>query len=396
MNMHPSFPEKCLQRLKTITPYRASKHEARGKGIWTTLLGMAVLAALQPAAIAGTQYTFNLNLPLNLSLYGPSNVSWSFTVPSILTNTTYIAAANLDSQSVTGVLAAQGCTIQAVEITSPPGTGLEFNTATSNWVVATYLQGCNLVLTNIYVTPLASSGIYTSSPSTFSGTLGISLSLSGLAQVAAGGTLTTGFYVSNTSAKPAKFTINLYDDTGKPLSLPFTNGNASGVSGTLQPAGSAYYEAGNDPKDPVTQGWAQITSDSSIVVQGLFRNLVNGINYEAAIPAIGSGSSDVTFPFDDTTFGPTGQPLVTGIALANFDGVNPAAVTCVARDPNGVIILNAIQVPMLAPLGHWAGSQFPALNGLRGTIECTSSTSISATALRFLGNALSSLPVVAK
>lgn len=360
------------------------------------LAGLALFAVLQPAANAGTQYTFNLTLPLNLSLYGPSTVSWSFTVPSILTNTTYIAAGNLSSQSVTGALAAQGCTIEAVEITSPPGTSLEFNTVASNWVVATYFAGCNLFITNYYVSPLTSSGSYSSTASTFNGTLTISPPQAGLAQVAAGGTLTTGLYVSNTGSTPAKFSIQLYDDNGKPLSLPFANGNANSVSGVLPPAGSAYYEAGNDPKDPVTQGWAQITSDSSVVVQGLFRNLVGGINYEAAIPAIGSGSTDLTFPFDDTTFAPTGQQLVTGIAIANFDPVNPAGVTCVARDPNGVIILNAVQVPMLAPLGHWAGSQFPALSGLRGTIECTSSTSISATALRFLGNALSSLPVVAK
>ena len=51
-------------------------------------------------------------------------------------------------------------------------------------------------------------------------------------------------------------------------------------------------------------------------------------------------------------------------------------------------------MPTLAPLGHWAAYQFPLLTGQRGTIDCVSNTNVSATALRFLGSALSSLPVV--
>ena len=215
-----------------------------------------------------------------------------------------------------------------------------------------------------------------------------------VAQVAAGGNYTTGILVINTSNTAGSFSIGFYGDQGKPIALPFTNGTASTLSGTIAAHGSAYYETGN-PELPLIAGWGRITADASIVVQALFRNNVSGAYYEAAIPSTPGGSREVVFPFDATAFGPTGQTLVTGIAIANFDAAT-ASVTCTARDPNGVVIANAISVPTLAPLGHWADFQFPALVGWRGTIDCTSNTNISATALRFLGSALSSLPVVVK
>ena len=81
--------------------------------------------------------------------------------------------------------------------------------------------------------------------------------------------------------------------------------------------------------------------------------------------------------------------------------MTPATVVCTARDTNGVIIPNVFSTttgpPQLPSLGHWAGYLFPALAGKRGTIDCTSNTIISATALRFIGtNAFSSLPVIDK
>jgi hypothetical protein len=122
---------------------------------------------------------------------------------------------------------------------------------------------------------------------------------------------------------------------------------------------------------------------------------VNGTFYEAAVPATPGGVNEVVFPFDATAFAATGQPLVTGVAIANLNTFT-ANITCVASDQNGIVIPNAVQIPALPPLGHWAGYQFPALTGQRGTVDCTSNTNISAIALRALGSALSSLPVVAK
>jgi hypothetical protein len=206
-----------------------------------------------------------------------------------------------------------------------------------------------------------------------------------IAQVAAGGTLTTQIFVLNGGAGPANYSLNFYDDNGVALPAPFT-----AISGTLAPNGAAFLEEDSTQATPIA-GWGQITAGSSVVVQALFRNAV-GTYYEAAIPST-QGSKEFLIPFDSTTFAGNGQQLVTGVAIANLSTV-ASTVTCTAYDPIGSVISNAVIVPALAPLGHWAAYQFPLLLGQRGTIDCVSNTNVSATALRFLGSALSSLPVV--
>ena len=77
--------------------------------------------------------------------------------------------------------------------------------------------------------------------------------------------------------------------------------------------------------------------------------------------------------------------------------VETAVAAVSARDQNGVVIPDAVPVPELSSFGHWANYLFPALTGMRGTIDCVSSTSVAATALRFIGgSAFSSLPVITK
>lgn len=215
-----------------------------------------------------------------------------------------------------------------------------------------------------------------------------------LAHFAAGDTWTTGFFVLNTGTSPAQFSIAFHDDNGNQVALPFSTGSTNTLSGTVPTQGSAYYEAGN-PQASLASGSAQITADPSIVVQALFRDDSSGTYYEAAVPS-SSGSQEFLFPFDATTFAGNGQPFYTGFAIANLSE-SPADLICTARDQNGVVIPDAVPVPELSSFGHWANYLFPALTGMRGTIDCVASTSVAATALRFIGNnAFSSLPVITK
>ena len=137
------------------------------------------------------------------------------------------------------------------------------------------------------------------------------------------------------------------------------------------------------------------------MIQALFRENSNGTYYEAAVPS-NSGSQEFEIPFDATIFAATGDQFFTGFAIANLDPLSPATIICTARDQTGAVIPNVFSgltgpPAMIAGFGHWAGFNFPALMGLRGTIDCTANTNIAATALRFMGNkAFSSLPVIDK
>jgi Concanavalin A-like lectin/glucanases superfamily len=212
---------------------------------------------------------------------------------------------------------------------------------------------------------------------------------------AVGGGFVTGFSVVNNGTSQANFSISFRDDFGSPISLPFTGlGTVGSITDSVVPNGTKYYEAGNG-LSVLLSGSAPFSADPNITVQTLFRRF-GGDNsyYEVSVPS-SSGLNEFRIPFDATVLPANGAQIFTGIAIANMDPVNFAGVSCTARDSVGNVINNAIAVPALNPLGHWANYIFPALSGQRGTIDCTSNTKIGAMGLRALGpNALSSLPVI--
>ena len=217
-----------------------------------------------------------------------------------------------------------------------------------------------------------------------------------LPDFAVGGSFVTDFYVVNSGASAANFSISFHNQSGNPVALPFAGGvgSQSTLSGSIPGGGAAFYEAGTPQESPALSGSAVISADPAITVQALFRRLTNGIYYEAAVPAT-SGSNEFLVPFDATVFSGNSDQIFTGLAIANMDTSNVANVSCIARDSTGTVIPNAISVPTLNPLGQWADYLFPPLAGLRGTFDCTSNTLVGAIGIRALGtNALSSLPVV--
>jgi hypothetical protein len=217
-----------------------------------------------------------------------------------------------------------------------------------------------------------------------------------LPHLTVGNVWTTGFFAVNTGDVPAQFSVSFYEDSGIPVAIPFPApiGAVTTYQGTVPANGMTYVEASNPSAPEPVSAWGLISSDPTITIQAVFRRQTGGTYYEAAVGA-SAGSLAFTLPFDATTFAPTGAPLYTGFALANLDPVNSSSVSCAAADQNGVPIANAVPLPNISPLGHYANYLFPALTGLRGTLSCTSNTTIGAIALRAIGNdAISTLPVI--
>jgi len=225
---------------------------------------------------------------------------------------------------------------------------------------------------------------------------GAGCSLRPVPHVAFGGEWTTALFAVNPATHAADWSIAFYDDNGTPIALPFTGGfgNQSALTGSIPAQGRTDYEA-SDPSLSVQGGWGLITTDIATTTQALFRRAVgNGVYYEAAVPT-GDGYSGFVIPFDATTFAPTGAPLYTGFAIGNLNPSGAAHVVCTARDQSGAVIPNAVTIPTLNPLGHYAGYLFPALTGKRGTLDCSADTLVSAIALRSIGTgAFSTLPAI--
>jgi virginiamycin B lyase len=220
-----------------------------------------------------------------------------------------------------------------------------------------------------------------------------------LPQLAIGAGFITGFFIVNGGNDTASFTISFFNDNGVETPAPLTfegvpHGAATNISGTVPSHGTQYWEAGTADGQPVT-GSAIIAAEPSITIQAFMRRRGgDGSYYEAAIPAT-SGSYEFQTAFDATVFPANGAQIYTGIAISNLDPFTTANVTCTARDSRGIEIPNAVNVPPLYGVGHWADYLFPALNGKRGTLDCSSNTKVAALAVRALGaNAISLLPVI--
>ncbi len=214
--------------------------------------------------------------------------------------------------------------------------------------------------------------------------------------VAFGGVWTTDLFAINWATHGGVFSISFYDDNGLPVAVPFTGGSGklSTLIDSVPALGRTDYEI-SDASAPIQSGWAEVTADSSIETQAIFRSAVpSGTYYEAAVPT-GEAYSQFLVPFDTTMLVPSGRPLYTAFAIVNLNPLGAANLVCSARDASGAQIPDALTIPALKPLGHYAAYLSGALMGKRGTLECNSDTLISAIALRFIGEeAFSTLPVI--
>jgi hypothetical protein len=221
--------------------------------------------------------------------------------------------------------------------------------------------------------------------------------LRALPHLAFGGPWTTGLSAINSGTTAGNISMSFYGDAGTSLALPFTGGlgNLSTLTDTVSAGGMRYYEAEN-PSMGDQSGWALVTADDSVAAQATFRrHTTDGHFYEAAVPN-SEGYSRFVMPFDVTTFAPNGAQLFTAFAVVNLDPSASAHFVCTARNHSGVLIPNAVSIPALGPLGHYAAFNFPLLTG-QGTLDCSADTLISAIGLRSIGgNAISTLPVIVK
>ena len=188
-----------------------------------------------------------------------------------------------------------------------------------------------------------------------------------LPHLAFGNEWTTGLFALNSDSQTQPFTVAFYGNDGSSLTNPAT------LTVSVPARGTNYGEIG-DATWPTTGGWGLVAADASVTLHGLFRRAPAGGGYYEAGVAESGGYSRFQIPFDATTFTAGNAPFYTGIAIANLNPSASAHVGCTAYDQSGTVITNAVAVPALSPLGHWADYLFTALAGKRGTIDCSADT----------------------
>ena len=215
-----------------------------------------------------------------------------------------------------------------------------------------------------------------------------------MSHLVSGGGWRTVFYLANTTAQPSTITLNFFDDSGNPLSLPLTflqtgtTLTAATVTRTLAVGATLAIQAqGLDAQ--VALGSAQLTSDFGVNAFALFRYDPDG--QEATVPFETRNAGAYVLAFDNTA------PLATGVAIANLS--NQAANVVMTLRDDAATVLQITTIPMPAN-GHYAfvlGGVYPLAAGKRGTVEFSSAgAKISVLGIRANANAFTSIPVLTR
>jgi hypothetical protein len=344
--------------------------------------------ALGTSFVASTQ--LNATVPATL-IAAPGSANVTVVNPGGATSNTLVftittaSGVTLSSLSPNSASAGgPGFTLTALGSGFANGANLEWNGAvlSTNFVSATQLSASvpSILIANpgTATITVVNPGGGTSNALTFS-TFGFSSALR-VAQIADGSNWKTLFQVVNLDVTPVNFAFQFWDDNGNSLALPLVNGSPSPFSGTLPVGGTAFAETPGTAA-ALTQGWAEAASGGKIGVLTIFRQIVPGRpDSEGTVTGVLSGSK-VFLPFDDT------NGYVTGVAIANTNPTQTLFVTLTFAQENGSQSTGALSLP---PHGHTAfvlTSMFPALSGVRGSVEFTASTpDIAVVGLRFSPN----------
>src|ERR1700693_3679613 len=176
----------------------------------------------------------------------------------------------------------------------------------------------------------------------------------------------TTILLVNTGNNTASFAMNFWANGGSPLILPLLrDGTTASVSGTIAPGQLRVIES-DGLGGAISEGWAELITSDAIGGTGIFTaTALNLPPSEAAAPLNSAGGTQLFIPFDNTLV------FSTGIALAN-PNQHTAVVggTFVDESVKSIPVkISQIQVPAN---GHYAsvlGTDFPELNGKRGTVQ---------------------------
>jgi hypothetical protein len=187
----------------------------------------------------------------------------------------------------------------------------------------------------------------------------------------------------NLDTAQASYTLYFYDDNGNPLLLDIVGvaGAHPSYSGVLAVNGSAVIQTKGG--STLRQGWAHLTSSQKLGAQAVFVEHASNADYEAAVP-VGLVSNAFRIAFDNT------NGYFTGVAITNWDQLNPVTVIATFRDQTGAQIVSG-QAAIVKPFGHTSlllYLNFPTTAGRIGSVDfaCPSFCSISGLGLRFSPN----------
>ena len=218
-----------------------------------------------------------------------------------------------------------------------------------------------------------------------------------MAQVASAGGWDTSLTVVNLGTSSADVSLSFFDESGNPLSLPFSFPQGSinptttpTVTSSIKPNGLLLLDTTGSVKQAAAVGWSLLQTAGGVDGYAMFTNKPN--NWQAVVPLETRNASSYLLAFDNT------GSLNTGLAIANLS-TKAVNVTVIIRNDSGAPIgTEAIALPALGHVSFMLNSAYPITTGMRGTVEFDTPTGgqINVLGLRANGPALTTVPVLAQ
>jgi hypothetical protein len=218
----------------------------------------------------------------------------------------------------------------------------------------------------------------------------------GFAQVASGGGWKTTMTLMNLSAVTVNARVNLYADSGSPMTLPLVfpqiglSMSTSSLNLTLSPNQSFVIES-EVSSSSIGVGWADVQATGTLSGYSIFRMRLPGLpDSEGTVPLDSGLSSSLVLPYDNT------NRYLTGVALANQSST-AASVTAILLDQNGVQLSSTqITLPSLAHVSFFLMDRFSQSANRLGIIRFqNASGDIIGVGLRFSSSgAFTSVPII--
>lgn len=214
------------------------------------------------------------------------------------------------------------------------------------------------------------------------------------AQTASGAGWNTTMTLINLSGATVNAQINLYADSGKPMTLPllfpeFGSGMmASSVNLTLTPNGSVVIQT--NVSTALGEGWADVQASGSLTGYSTLEVSGTGVTpAEATIDLDSRLSTSLAVPYDNT------NGAQTAVALANQ---SPASqqITVTLFDQSGKQLSSSpVTLPGFGHMAFFLNSQFSQSANQLGVIEFQSAGGITGIGLRFDSTgAFTSIPII--
>jgi len=218
-----------------------------------------------------------------------------------------------------------------------------------------------------------------------------------MAQVASAGGWDTSLTVVNLGTSSADVSLSFFDESGNPLSLPFSFPQGSmnptttpTVTSSIKPNGLLLLDTTGSVKQAAAVGWSLLQTAGGVDGYAMFTNTLN--NWQAVVPLETRNASSYLLAFDNT------GSLNTGLAIANLS-TKAVNVTVIIRNDSGAPIgTEAMALPALGHVNFMLNSAYPITTGMRGTVEfdTPSGGQINVLGLRANGPALTTVPVLAQ